>query len=813
MNIPGCSQAQSGGPFLSTPGEAPEQGAFAALMLGAVEEVAAVCVTPAAPACLQESLRLQVLQTATPPPAEQPQVTPAASSTERAKSVEPSAQPMATSTAQPLIQTAATDEQEPPQEIQPQPTSPRLTTARVQAPPARAARAVLVHDRPQIPIEPAPVEAPVKAEVLPIEADLTEETPDQTVPPKEASIQPLPAASPSFQTEASVATPQLLPTLAQKAVAEEPVTSRRAPVAPTEKTPVEAADNSRSVQPKEAEPVFEAATRRPRRVMALSESPASRPLAPEPPPASDARLQAGGPAPVQPEVSLQPVPGPLVGQLPQIVIEPATASSPPPVKKLEIKGFVQPEPSSQSQPVVGPWSNQPPQTDDSPGPLAEPDEAHPTPIASLDLIADAPPQPLPLPNQGPRLASARPEAEFTPPTYKEAPPSNPAPVSPSARLAEVIPLLAYERPVQARPAREKPPELLISAPTARRFPTPNAEPLRSDPSRSPSMQLISTGELGRSPGLEQRLQQPLPAAEVVAKVVVGNFQQPERPPSESPLPFLPPQLATLAENLLRQQGPVNHPLHQEILQRLQAGQPPAQPVPAASSLATATASPILPDSSLVLAQAEKLYSDGEKSQPDQPPAASDQPEFVPLCPAETQPQANSEKPLERSQGAPRPTPDATEHVQRLARQQGQALLEMPREVEMHVRSERLGDVAAHLKVNPGGSWTAHLEVRDAKVEHSLRQELGQISESRGLEGFSTSLSQDSRDHHGSSQGFSFDQNHQPRSSFGRGDLDRRQRTYQGKNSPQASTSGDLLPIEKASSVHGTHASGGLNVRA
>lgn len=144
-------------------------------------------------------------------------------------------------------------------------------------------------------------------------------------------------------------------------------------------------------------------------------------------------------------------------------------------------------------------------------------------------------------------------------------------------------------------------------------------------------------------------------------------------------------------------------------------------------------------------------------------------------------------------------PDALEHAQRLARQQGQSLLEKPRELELHLHSQQLGDVAARLKVEAGGQWTAHVQLRDAQVEQSVRQELQQIQDTKGLEGFTTSLSQDSRDQHGPFQGFSFE-HQQPRSRSG----------FLQKKSPTPSTSDDTLPIARTSSVHGHH---GLNVRA
>ncbi|MBS2037839.1 hypothetical protein JST97_22835 [bacterium] len=318
-------------------------------------------------------------------------------------------------------------------------------------------------------------------------------------------------------------------------------------------------------------------------------------------------------------------------------------------------------------------------------------------------------------------------------------------------------------------------------------------------------------EVPRSTGLLERLQQPIPRSPVeLPKVVVGNFQkaaipEPEPQVTAESSPALPDHLVSLAVNLLKQQPrPNSQPLRQEILQRLQSPELlPNQPAG-------------VPATSVVLAQVEKIQVETlEETKPKQTEGPRTESEEVrpPLSlDAPTRPASVLSTPKETN-GSTAQVPDATENIQRLARQQGRALIEKPRELDVHLRSERLGDVSAHLKINAGGHWTAHLQLRDAQVEQSVRQELNQISENRGLEGFTTSLSQDNQGGQGSFQGFSFQQEQQPRSHFGQGDLERRQRTYQGNSSSQASTFDESLPIEGVSSVHGTHASGGLNVRA
>lgn len=350
-------------------------------------------------------------------------------------------------------------------------------------------------------------------------------------------------------------------------------------------------------------------------------------------------------------------------------------------------------------------------------------------------------------------------------------------------------------PAQARPRPVFELPLIPAAPIAQPAPQPTqprpqATPVRSQPTTT------------RSPLLEARLQTPISAAPPQPKLVVANFQQVlvkaiEPAPPAEPTPALPEHLVNLAVNLLKQQqNPVNQPLRQEILQRLQSPE-----------------SPSLPPTPVVLAQVEKMQFETLEEKPRR---ASEEPQSESV---ETAQVLSVDSPMQPAtpSGAARPqpsaiqVPDASEHIQRLARQQGKALIEKPRELEVHLHSERLGEVAAHVKVSPGGNWTAHLQVRDTQVEQSVRQELSQISETRGLEGFTTSLSQDSQQEQ--RQSFSFQHEQQQRQNFAQGDLERRQRTYQGKTSGQASTSGETLPIERVSSVHVTHASGGLNVRA
>ena len=143
--------------------------------------------------------------------------------------------------------------------------------------------------------------------------------------------------------------------------------------------------------------------------------------------------------------------------------------------------------------------------------------------------------------------------------------------------------------------------------------------------------------------------------------------------------------------------------------------------------------------------------------------------------------------------------DQVEHGQHLARLQGKALIDKPRELEVQLHSDKLGAVAARVKVEADGQWTAHVQLRDAEVERSVRQELVQIQETRGLEGFTTSLSQDQRDQRGTFQGFSFDQQQ------------RGGQVLAQKKSANPSTFSDPLPIERVSSANGN--SNGLNVRA
>ena len=234
------------------------------------------------------------------------------------------------------------------------------------------------------------------------------------------------------------------------------------------------------------------------------------------------------------------------------------------------------------------------------------------------------------------------------------------------------------------------------------------------------------------------------------------------------------------------------PMLAELMQRIQGASAPVLNLPKAPADAP-TKQVVEPLLSLLAEKKLQFESDSETDTDTPPEAPNPLPTLLPQEPKSAADPEAAEPVIAAN------LPDQVEHNQRLARQQGQALKEKPRELELQLHSERLGEVAARLKVEAGGHWTAHVQLRDAQVEQSVRQELHQLQETRGLDGFTTSLSQDDRDQRGAFQGFSFEQQ-QPRGQAG----------ILQKKSLAPSTSVDPLPIARVSSVHG---SSRLNIRA
>lgn len=243
--------------------------------------------------------------------------------------------------------------------------------------------------------------------------------------------------------------------------------------------------------------------------------------------------------------------------------------------------------------------------------------------------------------------------------------------------------------------------------------------------------------------------------------------------------------------------PAQRPLLVELMQRIQAaetGQPMARAVKVVSG-----SSPVKPGLEPLMALLSEKKSHSESETESDHEGEVESPHGLP-SPAPFTAQAPTDAPKVEEAAAPVKVLDQVEHAQHLARLQGKALIDKPRELEVHLHSHKLGEVAARVKVESDGQWSAHVQLRDAEVERSVRQELVQIQETRGLEGFTTSLSQDSRDQRGSFQSFAFDQQ-QSRTPLG----------FAPKKSVQPLTSADPSPIAKSSSVHGSPS--GLNVRA
>ncbi|ODT77634.1 hypothetical protein ABS71_02460 [bacterium SCN 62-11] len=241
-------------------------------------------------------------------------------------------------------------------------------------------------------------------------------------------------------------------------------------------------------------------------------------------------------------------------------------------------------------------------------------------------------------------------------------------------------------------------------------------------------------------------------------------------------------------------APAERPLLAELMQRIQAAEQPVATVKVA--VEAPVTKPGLEPLMALLSEKKTSSEPGSDSDSEREPE-SDQPAAAPALPFAHKTEATPESAPEHK--APVKLIDQVEHGQHLARLQGKALVDKPRELEVQLHSEKLGAVAARVQVESGGQWTAHLQLRDAEVERSVRQELVQIQETRGLEGFTTSLSQDQRDQRGSFQGFSFEQ--QQRGPLG----------FPQKKSANPSSFGDPLPIERVSSANGN--SNGLNVRA
>lgn len=240
--------------------------------------------------------------------------------------------------------------------------------------------------------------------------------------------------------------------------------------------------------------------------------------------------------------------------------------------------------------------------------------------------------------------------------------------------------------------------------------------------------------------------------------------------------------------------PAQRPLLVELMQRIQSAETGHTLAPSVRAVSEA---PVKSGLEPLMAQLSEKKGRSEREAELDPEAEN--PEGAPsLAPVFAQ--ARSDAPEVEESAAPVKELDQVEHAQQLARLQGKALIDKPRELEVHLHSHKLGEVAARVKVESDGQWSAHVQLRDAEVERNIRQELTQIQETRGLEGFTTSLSQDSRDPRGAFQGFAFDQQ-QSRTPFG----------LAPKKSVQPLTSADPSPIGKSSSVHGSPS--GLNVRA
>lgn len=97
------------------------------------------------------------------------------------------------------------------------------------------------------------------------------------------------------------------------------------------------------------------------------------------------------------------------------------------------------------------------------------------------------------------------------------------------------------------------------------------------------------------------------------------------------------------------------------------------------------------------------------------------------------------------------------------RQQARWLNEQSRQVELHLDNETLGQVAAQIEVQPGGRWSAQVQVQDALAQQSLQREFEILQQrplvqGQGLTHFTTTLMQpggqgDSRSSQGNQKKF------------------------------------------------------------
>lgn len=399
-----------------------------------------------------------------------------------------------------------------------------------------------------------------------------------------------------------------------------------------------------------------------------------------------------------------------------------------------------------------------------------------TPVVVTAAQAEAPEAPA-IPARA-KISAANSETESEPPKGLSEPRSRSMSRSPilpnSAELQKPGDKPTVEiRPLSPAPNFLKPtPEAKITRP-AQRLQTWTSPEVSAPPAQSTSERAFPNSDTIIFPGIG-----------------LGDAPAPE---TTSDLPTLLKKLQIRElSNPEAQPETRQRPMLAELMQRIQGAPAPVLNPPKALAN-TPTKQVVEPLLSLLAEKKSQFESDSETDTDTPPEAPNPLPTLLPQEPKSAADPEAAEPVL------PVNLPDQVEHNQRLARQQGQALKEKPRELELQLHSERLGEVAARLKVEAGGHWTAHVQLRDAQVEQSVRQELHQLQETRGLNGFTTSLSQDDRDQRGAFQGFSFEQQ-QPRGQAG----------VLQKKSLSPSTSVDPLPIARVSSVHG---SSRLNIRA
>jgi hypothetical protein len=439
-----------------------------------------------------------------------------------------------------------------------------------------------------------------------------------------------------------------------------------------------------------------------------------------------------------------------------------------------------------SAPVENPvWTNSQAPEPVPPGPEVKP----------LPVPADAPPS---LPADAatfpagtgwtPPSATAAAVQTATPPAQPQADPS-------TAELTRPVRNRAVARPAQDAPrlaaaavafevARQLPLQTLSQA---------SAPPSQADPKPAVSSETVAT-----------QAQPAIASAEAAwFGLSATGAVQPGTPPERKDASGLPTSFRDLTVREVTPQPqpqqaaapPNQRPLLVELMQRIQAAET-GQPL--ARAVKTVSEAPVKSGLEPLMALlSEKKSRNESASELDK---EGESPEGLPSSPTHFSAQSPSDAPKVEETAAPVKVLDQVEHAQHLARLQGKALIDKPRELEVHLHSHKLGEVAARVKVESDGQWSAHVQLRDAEVERSVRQELVQIQETRGLEGFTTSLSQDSRDQRGSFQGFAFDQQ-QSRTPLG----------LAPKKSVQPLTSADASPIAESSSVHGSPS--GLNVRA